>query len=119
MARPPLELPLGGGALPELLPPVLPELAGGVAAPLLDNPPAVDELVPEDELPPPTSPPLPAAPPEPLGNPAPDDELFSNPDDNPLADGPLTDWPAGWELQAVQTPAPSTTKRPARCEWAN
>ncbi len=120
MAGPPLELPPGGGVLPELLPPELPVLAG-VVDPLLEDPPVVDELVPEDELPPPTAPPFPfpVSPPELLDELPPPDGLLSNPDDDPLADGLPTDWLAGWELHALQTPAPSTTNRPARCEWAN
>lgn len=122
---PPEELP------PELLlllePPTVPEpllepplpvplsSSAGVIDPLLEEPTPIDGEPPlEDEVPPLAVPPL-----ELLDEPLLVVWLSWNPDDEPPPPvAALTGWLVGWELQALQTPAPTTTNRPTRCERA-
>ncbi len=83
--------------------------------PLLEEPTPIDVEPPlelEDEVPPLAVPPL-----EPLDEPPLVVGLSWNPDDEPPPPvAALAGWLAGWELQALQTLAPTTTNNPIRCE---
>jgi hypothetical protein len=114
------------GPVPLLEPPVtdpvpLSSFSGGVRDAPLDCPaPLEDEPAVAVGIPAVAEPLLPAPTPELLDDPLPPVGLASNPDDDPPPDALPVSVAGGEdeELQALQTPAPTTTSRPTRCEWA-